>query len=186
MKLSEEHKQALRAGREKAKQAKLASATSIPDYSSDLKNLYSRLDALVTRIDTLEASLKKELPPAEITVQAPIQTITTNQTYHQSNKYPVPFEYRQVVDETLNKEFDIEINPRSDLPVFEFTIIVPDKYSNMSPDQKQMLGADRRPKVINYAEGINAVREWAQKVYDNFSMETKSQITNDRATLIHA
>ena len=95
-------------------------------------------------------------------------------------KYPIPQEYREIIDQTLNKHFGIEIKPMSDSPSFLFTIVVPKKYSNLSKDEFEMRGADLRTRVVTYAEGINGIKLWADKVFDNFVPELKAQIIADR------
>ena len=97
-----------------------------------------------------------------------------------ATNYPIPQDYREIVNNVLNRSFGIEITPRSDAPLFEFVVIVPEKYSTMTPDQKQMMKRDIRLKVINYAEGANGVRSWCELVYNSFSQEIKGQITQDR------
>lgn len=96
-------------------------------------------------------------------------------------QYPVPSDYRKIVDEVLNKHFGIKCVPQASSPMFEFIIVVPDQYSTASEAQKLSIGGkDIRPLMISNADGINAVRIWAEKVYNTFSTEIKSQIHNDR------
>ena len=143
-----------------------------------------QIDALETRVELLE---KTRIAHLEQSATNPSSTstlasgITPNLT---ESKHPVPMEYREIVSTILNGNFDVLVEGRTDLPAFEFTIVVPDKYSTASPDQKQMLGGkDIRPKVITYAEGINGVREWSERVFNNFSNEIKAQIVADRSQL---
>ena len=60
---------------------------------------------------------------------------------------------------------------------------MPEKYSNMSQEQKDTFKADLRSKVISYAEGTNGVRIWAEGVYNNLGAEIQALITQDRVTL---
>ena len=62
--------------------------------------------------------------------------------------YPVPTAYANVVYSALNTEFGISMTPMTDAPAFQFNIVVPDKYSSLTPEKKKMLGADIRSKVI--------------------------------------
>ena len=55
---------------------------------------------------------------------------------------PIPIEYRQLVNEILNPEFEVFLYPRSDSPSFEFVISVPKKYSNALPPHWEMYGND--------------------------------------------
>jgi len=92
-------------------------------------------------------------------------------------EYPVPAEYREVVETILNKEFEIRCDPLSDKPAFSFTIVVPEQYSNATKQHREMYGGDLRSKVINYAEGTNGVRDWTQKVLDNLNPEARTKIS---------
>ena len=89
--------------------------------------------------------------------------------------YPIPFEYRGIVNDVLNKNFEIRLEPQPDSPSFVFTIVVPKEYSSLPQ------GEDIRPKVIQFSDGVNGVRLWAEKVYNNFSPEVQARIAADRA-----
>lgn len=138
-------------------------------------------DQVKSLVDDIK-SLKEANPLVSSPVSAPTDNIpaTPQPTVTESTVYPVPIEYRECVDQELNKEFGVTIDPHPDAPLFTFTVVVPDKYSNMTPSQREINKADLRPKVISYAEGINAVREWSQRVFNNFSPEIRSLIVNDR------
>lgn len=96
------------------------------------------------------------------------------------SEVPVPLDYRQVIEHTLNKNFGVRIQPMTDAPAFLLSIIVPDTYSPMTPSQRQVMKEDIRPKVISQADGTNGVRLWAEKVYANFNPETQARIATDR------
>lgn len=95
-------------------------------------------------------------------------------------KFPVPPEYREIVDSKLNKSFEIKIIPRADSPLFEFGIVVPEKYSSLTPEEKKMNAEDLRSRILSYADGPNGVRQWVERVYENFNPEIKAQIVADR------
>jgi hypothetical protein len=101
----------------------------------------------------------------------------------ESHGQPVPHDYRELTNTILNKSFDLDIEYAGDTPTFTFTVLVPEKYSHLSPDYRKMYGGDRRPKVINLAEGLNGVRIWLEKVYQNFDQDTKALIAMDRVQL---
>ena len=125
--------------------------------------------------DKLNTPMVVSTPIPEIKTVQPGEIIVSSAT-----NYPIPQDYREMVNNILNRSFGIEITPRSDAPLFEFVVIVPEKYSTMTPDQKQMMKRDIRLKVINYAEGANGVRSWCEMIYNSFSQEIKGQITQDR------
>lgn len=100
-----------------------------------------------------------------------------------SGGFPIPVEYREIVNDLLNKKFEIEIKYLADSASFEFGILVPKEYSNSSESHWQTYKEDRRSKVIQNAYGANGVREWVLHVYDNLSQEIRSRVAYDRAQL---
>ena len=123
-------------------------------------------------------------------IDIPVQTISPKEsvvvvpgvpiTATLENLYPMPSEYREAVDAILNKEFGIAIYPLSDSPSFQFSIIVPDKYSQVSEEYKKMYKADIRAKVIRYSEGLIGVKMWCEMVYNHFNPTMQAQIVADR------
>lgn len=137
------------------------------------QTIESRLKALEERVTVLEETQepvvetpKVEEAPATVTVEA--------------TSYPIPQDYRDAVNSTLNKSFGVNIIPMTDSPAFQFNIVVPAKYSPLTEEQRKMLGADIRTKVITYAEGVNGVKMWAEKVFSNFNAEVRALIVADK------
>ena len=93
---------------------------------------------------------------------------------------PVPVEYREIVDNVLNRNFGIQIEPFKDSPQFMFTIVVPEKYSNMNEAQKSIQKVDLRTRVISYAEGSNGIRDWSQRVFENLNPQLQSLVVADK------
>lgn len=128
-------------------------------------------EALATLLKSETEKVKeevKELPKEEVK-EPPKQ------------EFPVPLEYQEITSTILNKKFSISVNPLSDRPMFEFVVSVPKEYSNAPEPHWLTYKADLRPKVITYAEGVNGVREWIQKVFNNFDQDTRTRIILDRA-----
>ena len=73
----------------------------------------------------------------------------------------IPVNIRKEVDEILGKSFDIKIVPNATLPNFAFSIIVPDKYKDITVQK------DVRTKIVSNAEGLNGIRDWCNKVKNN-------------------
>lgn len=131
-----------------------------------LNNTISRLEE---RLDILEKpSVQEE--------SLPIQT--------EEMSDPVPVEFRQVVDEVLNKFFEIRIKNGAKISEnvdgFILTIVVPDKYSTATEFQKQSVGGDLRVKAIPYALREIGVREWCDKVWKTFTSDIQGQIVEDK------
>lgn len=152
---------------------KTKSKASIDDVLSAINGLTDVVSSLVKSTLATPASV----PVAEKVAPAIQQPEPANDP----QKFPVPQEYRLIVENTLNKRFGVEINYVGDIASFEFSILVPREYSNAAKPHWDTYKEDRRSKVIANALGINGVREWASKVYENFPNETKSQIVFDRA-----
>ena len=147
----------------------------MPKQSQVLQSLSENMALLVGEIKSLKDSLspKQEAKPQEV----PNGVVQTNIAV---STVPVPQEYRELVNTILNKSFGVRMEYRTDAPLFEFSIIVPDKYSNMPLPQREVQKEDFRLKVITMAEGKNGVKEWCEKVYKNFNSKIQSMIVADR------
>ena len=124
-----------------------------------LKSLASEIDSLKLVVASLKPVLQEE-PKVEVSVPVP--------------DYPMPAEYKEVVEVTLNKSFKARLEPMKDMPAVLFTIVVPKKYSKVTS------GEDLRPKVVTYADGVQGVRLWAERVLANFDKDTQELIVQDR------
>lgn len=144
-----------------------------------LKAVGGMSDAVLQLVETLK---KPDPAPA---IKGREFTVTTTGLVRPgptspSTNFPVPIEWRELVDSTLNKQFGVEVSPDGDTASFGFSIIVPEKYSNAGKPHWETYHEDRRTRVISHALGLNGVREWTTKVYENFDPETKSRIAFDR------
>ena len=129
----------------------------------------SRLEILNKILDKLDNILGQKL------VNPPIQTETAP-VITPSAIMPVPIEYREIVSTILNPQFDVRIIPRPNTPLFEFIIVVPKVYSTVKE------GEDLRVKVLNFAEGVNGVREYAELVYKSLQPEIQARVVADKMT----
>lgn len=150
-----------------ARDAKEKSPT-IRDLMEETKKLRESVEILVNQ--------RAEKPPEPAPQPAPPSVPPESQ-------FPIPLEYREIVDTALNKSFGIDIRYLSDTASFEFSILVPKKYSNAGEGHWQTYHEDRRSKVLLNAYGANGVRDYVTQVYNNFPEETKSAITYERAQL---
>jgi hypothetical protein len=135
-----------------------------------LMSLKKDFESLTAEVQALKSNKEPEKGEPEKT-EKPVEKI---------NEFPVPQEYREIVDQTLNRHFGVDLKMTPGDMSFMLTIIVPKKYSNMTEGEWAMKGADLRSRVITYAEGTNGVKMWADKVFDNFASEMKAQIIADR------
>ena len=136
------------------------------------------IEAIVSLGEAVGKLNEKLSPSVTLPTQKEEKAIDSPQTVE--NLYPMPSEFRDAVNQILNKEFGIAINPLSDSPAFQFSIIVPGKYSNLPAEHIKMYHADIRAKVIKYADGLQGVRAWCEMVYNNFNPTIQAQIVSDR------
>lgn len=150
--------------------------TTIKDLEGNLIEMAKAIKELAN--DVAELKAVKAVPvPATTQPASSSVAVSTGITSGQTG-FPIPPEYRDVVNATLNKHFGVEIEytPAG----FLFTIIVPEKYSSLTTKDKEIIKSDKRTKLIPNFEGVNGVKTWTELVYSSFSQETKSLITADR------
>lgn len=140
----------------------------VSDLKEQVKTLSEKVGSLFVKKDT----------DRNIAVAAPSEEISEKVLNELGLSDPVPLEYKQKVDAKLNSYF--KVHQKGTSGGFMFTVIVPDKYSTLTPDQKAMNVMDIRPKVIDYALGILGVEEWLDTVYKTFNPEIQALITADR------
>ena len=138
------------------------------DITNPVDTLQKTVDFLAKQVGTILEKLNTEAKPV------------ASKSMDSASAIPVPVDYRELVDTMLNKSFEIQMEALGDQPAFHFAIIVPETYSNMSAPYKEMYKIDKRARVINYSDGVNGVRDWVEKVYNNFDQDTRTRITMDR------
>ena len=145
------------------------------------------LGHLVSDVEVLKAdlaSLKEEFSAFVKPVEVSGTPVKAGNGVTNSDYFPTPSDYIETVDLVLNKNFDVSVEPQKDAPSFLFTITVPPKYSPVKtvegPNGVRILPPDVRTKVISFAEGVNGVRLWAERVYETFDSDTKFRIIEDR------
>lgn len=153
------------------------------DNSEVLNAIGTLTDAVLGLVKKLETPTVAAPTFSKTVPTATIQSTSFTSPTTSSNSFPIPVEYQQLVETILNKKFKVEISYAPDAVGFNFAILVPKEYSNAAEPHWLTYGEDRRNKVIQNAFGINGVREYLQLIYDNFGLETKAQITADRALL---
>lgn len=138
---------------------------------------YKNREALLKEIEELKAAqaapqepVSAQIPEEPVEVVAPVPT----------NEIPVPADWNEAVKTILNDKFKVEVDYSADSPTFGFSILVPQEYSNASKPHWETYHEDRRTRVINNADGVGGVKQWVERVYNNFDQETKAKITSDR------
>jgi len=139
------------------------------DLAKDVKNLTNRVDSI-------------EKQPQ---ISSPSVAIKESEIKVDETKFPIPREYREAVLTSLNQFFGLKIEPLADRPAFIMTLVVPDKYSSLTPEEKKIHKMDLRSKVISYAEGVNGVKAYAELVLSSFNPDVRTQISIDRSININ-
>ena len=143
------------------------------ELASELKKVSLRVEALELKIQLLET-------PVVTKTETHAETRVVD-TKEERIEYPIPREYREIIDSVLNKNFKVFLD-YSDGNT-DFNLIVPDKYSALTPESKKISGGfDRRRRVIPPYEGINGVREYVGMVWKSFNPAIKAQIVADRSS----
>lgn len=139
------------------------------------KKTEESLQSLLNRIESLE---KKQDNPINLTpATSPNFPLST---FAQPTNIPIPMEYREIVNQTLNRHFGIVVEPETAYPGFKFTIEVPKEYSSLPLDEFDFRNGDKRTKVINYAEGVFKIKEFCDRIYNTFASEMKAKIIQER------
>ncbi len=150
--------------------------------------LVSEFMKLVERVQKLESLSSVQLEnvaPINVPVQKVVETKEVSEVKEtklagELSEYPVPQEYREVVDVILNKNFKIFVDYKDGN--LDFNLSVPDKYSNLTPEARKISGGmDRRRRIIPPYEGVNGVKEYLGLVWKSFSPTIQSMIVADRS-----
>lgn len=154
------------------KPAKVTKPKKVDPLVDILGKVVETLSRIEEKLDTRPTVATPATPlPAPVPTQAPLSGV------------PVPLEFVETVNTVLNRKFGIDIKYMADSASFEFSVLVPQIYSNASKSHWDTYHEDRRSRVIENALGVNGVRDWCAKVYDNFNPEIKAAITAGRAEL---
>lgn len=149
----------------------------IPKQNEEIKTLVEMVSSLANDVKSLKEKIEEQ-PKQEAVKYNPSNTI--------DELFPMPIEYRGIVNEVLNKDFEIRIEYMGSSPSFQFTIIVPEKYSNISDAYRQMYHGDIRPRIIQNSIGAVGVRQWAETVFNSFNPTIQAQVVADRHNLVTA
>ena len=169
--LSEEQKEKMKVGREKAIKEKKE------NNNSENKSSDEKLDALISTVNVIAGAVGKlvELQTRETKIpdshpENGVKTAFTPQIDDET--YPkqyIPKDFRKAVDDILSTEFGIIIEDFPDRSDFLFSVIVPDQYSSISPADRDKGIKDIRSRMIPRALGVNGVKEWCSLIRTNLN-----------------
>jgi len=168
--MTEEHKLKLKEGRERKR---LEQATN---KSNGNKELTDKIDSVVTSINVMAGAINKlvelqtdkKVATQEKIVDAvkAFDPAIEDETY--PNKY-IPPKYRAIASQILSPEFGIDVLDFADRTDFQFSVIVPEKFSSVSQDDRAKGVRDIRSRMIPRALGENGVREWCTLIRNNLA-----------------
>lgn len=126
-----------------------------------LNTLATAVSALADRNQSIasapaDVTIKKEVP-------SPHMLDETRPTEY------IPPSWRKIVDETLSPEFGIRIKEFDNTTDFMVDIIVPEKYSSLTPKEKELGVRDIRSRMISRSAGENGIRDWCKLIRSNLS-----------------
>jgi len=176
--MTKEHKEKLRLAREKAKLEK----EKTPVVNSDLS---VKMDSMIAGLNTVAGALGKlvdlqtsskvetghfvgsDNPTKDgLIAVVPFNPKLDDETY--PNDY-IPPKFRKIVDDILSKDFGLQIVDFPDRTDFQVNIIVPDKYSSVSKDDRMKGVQDIRSRIVPRSLGENGIREWCTLIRANLS-----------------
>jgi hypothetical protein len=133
-----------------------------------VKDIGNKFEGFDKRLTTLEI-------PKERVLEAKTEAVTAPVTY---DSEPIPTDIREAVDLILNKEFEVRIN--SQPGAFQLHVLVPKKYSNASPAHWEQYKEDDHAVVIERHKGLEGVKEWLNRVFNNLGQDARTQIVIER------
>lgn len=151
--MTEELKQKMKEGREKAKLGKLE---AVPTKQPDLR---AELDAFKSEVlDILKSNLTKKEDGGEQEVKMSVSEPT------------LPANYQAIFEEYFDPQdgFEAEMSYEGNI---SFTIIVPMKFSNATEAWKSYYKIDRRTKVLKQGNIEGGIRDWCALVAKNLKYD---------------
>lgn len=140
------------------------------DKKEKKPTMNEKLDILIGAVNKL-VELQTVKPLAELIPDdnAPKEKFTPkldDETYPEEY---VPPKFRKIVDEILSKDFGLKIDDFPDRTDMQINIIVPEKYSSLSKEDREKGAQDIRSRIVPRAMGENGVKEWCQLIRTNLS-----------------
>ena len=134
----------------------------------------AKLDILIGAVGKLvelqQTAIEREQHPIVVEEK---KIIGRSFTPHMDDEtYPkdyIPPKFRKIVNEFLSEDFGARVVDFEDRTDFQFDIIVPEKYSSVTREDRAKGVEDIRTRIIPRALGENGVREWCQLIRKNLN-----------------
>ena len=189
--MTEEQKLKMAEGRAKNKADKEAlrnkqnDVVTKPEVGSGEENpqnpiaeLSGKMDAMVAGLNSvggailklieMQSASVKDIGPMTGAANAP-EKFTPRLEDETYPKHYIPPKFRKIVDTILSEEFGLRVMDFEDRTDFQIDIIVPDKFSSVSKEDKDRGVQDIRSRIIPRAMGENGVREWCELIRRNLN-----------------
>lgn len=145
-----------------------------------IKELRKEFDKNIAEIrEELGKKANKDMITIDLTHKNTSATTVKEEKPAESG-YPIPEDFRRIVDNALSSRFGIKIVPLSDKPAFMFQLLVPKEYSNAPESTWRDAKADIRSKIITYGEGKLGVQTYVELVKSNLGPEINAKINKDK------
>lgn len=163
-------------GRPKKEQGVPPEGTGAAPVSEFHTSVEQKIDQVIGGINVLAAAVGKLVDMQSSNSAAKeATTASSDQKFNpkmEDSTYPqvyIPPKYRQLVDDILSPEFGISVTDFDDRTDFQIHVIVPEKYSSISPDDRKKGIQDIRSRMIPRSLGENGVREWVTLIRQNLN-----------------
>lgn len=183
--MTEEHKLKLKEGRAKKKaekEAKIGVSLNSPGSSlvDPFSKLSSKMDKMAEGLNSVGSAVLKlvemqSYPVAVSPIGSTVSNTPVRDTFTpklEDKTYPksyTPPKFRKIVDTILSEEFGVRVMDFEDRTEFQVDIVVPDKFSSVSKEDKEKGVEDIRSRIIPRALGENGVREWCELIRRNLN-----------------
>ena len=144
--------------------------------------LEKKMDAVLSGIHTLAGAVDKlvelqTLVKENSDVKGKISTEDSKDLGNFNAKlddetYPsdyIPPKFRKIVNEVLSPEFGLQIVDFEDRTDFQVNIIVPEKYSSVTKEDRNKGVHDVRSRMVSRALGENGIRDWCKLIRSNLN-----------------
>lgn len=152
--------------------AKEAKAPKEPKVKKEKKlSTNAKIDILIGAVGKLVELQQGVIIANSVDVSENVQTKTFT-PHLDDDTYPkdyLPPKFRKIVNEILAPEFGARVVDFEDRTDFQFDVMVPEKYSSVTKEDRAKGVEDIRTRVIPRALGENGVREWCQLIRKNLS-----------------
>lgn len=135
--------------------------------------LVDKMDSVIKGLNSVASAVNKLI---EMQTAIPSTVIAQKEKVFnpklEDETYPsdyIPPRFRKIVDEILSTDFGLRVVDFPDRTDMQIDIIVPDKFSSVSEQDKEKGIKDIRSRIMTRSLGENGVKEWCMLVRKNLN-----------------